>query len=259
MTLTQEAYDAFKHDVASRYPEEACGLLVGGVYHACKNALPNFIDSKTGTEVNPRLTSFRIDGTDRLRLHLSAGPIEAVLHSHPYSMAESHQFYSKKYDPVWPSVEDQQGFIDDDVPWGIVATDGEGLSTINWLVKEPIPFASRKFAWFTSDCFACVRDWYHVNTTFKIPNFTREWEFWTKGENTIEEGLRTIPNAVRLPASEAQVGDTAVFALGSNVVNHLAVITGPNEILHQFVNRYANFDRWDKWAHRAAYVVRLLK
>jgi cell wall-associated NlpC family hydrolase len=245
MIISPDAHTAFREDVLKRYPQEACGLVIGGKYFACKNVSPQ------------PLGSFSIDARQRLELTLRNGPVEAVLHSHPYTMEESREYYKNKYDPTWPTEADQLGFLVDEAPWGIVACDGSDISAITWMVDEPMPIEGRKFAWFTADCYTCVRDWFHTNTDFKLPNFSRRWKFWEDGLNTIEDGLRTIPFARILPTSEAQPGDAVVFTIGGSMVNHLAVITGPNEILHQFANKYANLERWDKWAPSAKYVIRL--
>lgn len=247
MILAQETRDAFKNDVLDRYPEEACGLVIGGNYHPCKN-------------VHEEPTrQFRIDGKERGRLELANGPAQAVLHSHPYKLSESTQFYKDKYNPAWPSELDQASFIADSIPWGIVATDGGGISDVEWLNESEMkPLERREFAWFTADCFTCVRDWHRVNTGIVMPNFTRKWQFWEDGINTIEDNLATLANSTRYPTSQAQVGDIAVIALGGfEVVNHLGVISGNNEFFHQFVHRYAHTTRWDLWARQARYVFRM--
>src|SRR6185437_12428027 len=247
MDVTVTVNEAFNRDVLARYPEEACGLVIGGEYHPCTNV-----------HEEPK-GAFRIAGAERIALELKHGPVQAVLHSHPYDIAKSREFILAKYNPAWASVPDQKGFMDDNVPWGIVSTDGQGVSDFVWLTDEPRSMERRQFEWFTSDCYAVVRDWYALNTNIRLPNFTREWEFWLKGLNIIEEALETIPFARKLPANEANVGDMAVFqVVGAKVVNHVGVICGDNQLLHIFPNGgyFAHTARWDQWKHKAKYVVR---
>jgi len=242
--LNDEAFQQFKEHVLAEYPRESVGVLIGEQYYRCTNTHPE-----------PEL-HFRLDGKERFKKEQEFGPIRAVLHSHPYKLSDSKHFYTEKYNPAWPSVSDQASYLDDNVPWGIVATDGEGISEVNWL-KEDLSLVKRPFAWFTADCYACVRDWHRDNTGIILPNFTREWQFWKQGINTIEEGIATIPFATRHPTEEAQIGDVAVIEVGgSKVVNHLGVITGGNDFLHQFVEQYAHTTGWNLWRHKTKYVVR---
>ncbi len=242
--LTREAAVAFKARVLSEYPKEACGLICSDdLFHPCKNA------------ADDPLTTFEIDGRERFELEKTFGPALAVLHSHPYKLSDSQGFAKNHYHPAWASVTDQASFIKDCCSWGIVATDGEGISRYEWLEHSAQPLRGRMFSWFSADCYSCIRDWHRENGLY-LPNFTREYEFWKKGQNTIEDGIKTLPHATIKRVSEAQVGDVAVFAIGGAVVNHLGVISGNNEMLHQFIDNYAQVARWDQWQRRAKYLVR---
>jgi cell wall-associated NlpC family hydrolase len=247
MQLPNDAYQAYRADVLAKYPEESCGLVIGGNYYSCTNV-----------HEEPK-GAFRIARTEQIALELQHGAIQAIMHSHPYDISKSSDFIKGQYNPAWASIADQRAFMDGDVEWGIVSTDGEGVSDIIWLTHEPKSLEHRQFEWFTSDCFALVRDWYHQNTEIRLPNFTREWEFWKKGINTIEDGWKTIPFARKLPTEKAQVGDMPVFALGNKeVINHVGVIVADNQLLHIFPNKgyFAHTTRWDVWRHKARYVVR---
>jgi cell wall-associated NlpC family hydrolase len=246
MLLNHETIEAFKDHVLKCYPEEACGIVQNDVYIPMKNVSED------------PLHQFEIDGSERFELEKIA-PIQCILHSHPYKLADSKKFREDHYHPVWASVTDQESWMNDNVPWGIVATDGEGISRFEWLEDEMKPFDKREFSWFTADCYTCVRDWHRDHTKIIAPNFTREFGFWLKGQNTIEEGIQTIPFATIHNVADAHIGDIAVFAIGQTVVNHLGVISGQNQILHQFVERYPEHARWDVWSKRAKYLVRFNK
>jgi proteasome lid subunit RPN8/RPN11 len=245
--ISNDVLTQFKADVLARYPEEACGLVIADKYFPCTN-------------VHEEPTkAFRIAGQERVSLELKHGPVQAVLHSHPYDIKQSSQFLKDKYNPAWASVPDQTSFMNDTCDWGIVATDGQGISELVWLSNEIQPYdTKRHFEWFSWDCYAIVRNWYILNRNLVLPNFTREWEFWKKPINTIEDGIATIPFAKKIPTEKAQVGDTAVFAVLGSVVNHVGVICGDNELLHIFPDNgyYAHVTRWDRWKHKAQYVVR---
>jgi len=247
MVLSNFDLITFKEHVLSEYPKEACGVVINDVFHPCINA-----------HDTPE-TNFRITGLAVFELERKHGKVQAILHSHPYKLEESMQFAKDYYNPAWASVSDQQAFMDGSVPWGIVATDGEGISEVEWLTEEVKPFERRSFAWFSADCYALVRDWHKLNTGIILPNFTRRFNFWTEGLNTIEDGIRTIPFAEIIPTEKAQIGDVAVMAIRSDVVNHLGVISGNNEMMHQWLGRYTEVARWDRWANQTRYVVRFNK
>lgn len=249
ITLTEQALEDFTKHVLAEYPKEACGLVIAGNYFACTNTHPE------------PTRYFKISAQERIEKVQNFGPVQAVLHSHPYDLNNSKHFVQARAE--WPSVPDQAAFIADNAPWGIVSTDGKGISPVNWLTEEVQPIERRRFNWFSADCYTLIRDWHKLNTKLVLPNFTRQWMFWKRNTNTIEEGIMQIPYAKKYAASEAKIGDVAVFCISSNVVNHLAVITGPNEMLHQFCGAaddshgiYAHTTRWDMWRKRARYVVR---
>jgi proteasome lid subunit RPN8/RPN11 len=246
--ISDLAREQFKQHVLTDYPRESCGLVIADVYHPCLNTA----DDPTKT--------FRIDGKQRYALEQQYGAVQSVLHSHPYKLSDSKSFYTEKYNPAWPSVTDQASYLADNVPWGIVATDGEGVSAINWL-REDIPLLKRPFAWFTADCYSCVRDWHKANTSIILPNFTRKYQFWKDPvNNTIEHCIATIPFATIVDREKAQIGDVAVMEMGGfNVVNHVGVIVDSNDMLHQFVDKYAITTRWDLWRHKCKYLVRFDK
>lgn len=244
MIIDQFCNLAISEHAKARYPEEACGVIIAGVYHECRNV------HETPTE------HFKLDGAEQFDLIQKFGEVQAIIHSHPFIKATQ---YRRGSDPAWASLGDQRGFLLGNVPWGIVSCDGSSTSEVNWLDDaETKPLLSRPFSWFTADCYTLVRDWHRINTKITIPNFEREWAFWEKRQNIIEEGMRTIPQAVIIPKSQAQVGDTAIFdTFGRGIVNHLGVICGNNQMIHQWAGKFSEISRWDQWANKAKYVVRL--
>lgn len=263
MILTTDAQVAFKEDVIKKYPDEACGLVIGGKYYACTNALPD-TDTVDGKEVKPRQGGFKIDAKERLALTTAHGPATAVLHSHPYKLYDSKVFLKELRKPQWPSVQDQTSFIADDCDWGIVATDGQGISDYCWLTNTPQSFDKRSFEWFASDCYTIVRDWHKLNGVGDLPNFPRKFAFWKDPINspdadTIENAIKSLKTITIIPREKVQVGDMVCFTMGSTHINHLGVITDTDKMLHQPVHRYAVTETWSAWLHKAKYGVRFSK
>jgi proteasome lid subunit RPN8/RPN11 len=250
MQLDYIAQNAFQAHVLEDYPNEAAGLVIGGKYYRCKNL------SEHPTK------RFKISLEERNDLVNQHGPVQALLHSHPYTREESKECWKIKYDPVWPSVADQSAYLDDNCPWGIVSTDGSGLSPILWMSEEILPLIERTFAVFTADCYTAVRDWHRTNTGIVLPNMPRAFRWWEgpKGLNTLEDNLMKVEHT-KVSPDKAEIGDIAVFAEGgSQVANHVGVICGNNEMFHHMPyvrSAYARVERWDRYRPKCRYLVRI--
>lgn len=229
MHLEPGALDAFRAHVLSEWPREACGLLVDNVYRPLLNTAPNPTEA------------FRVSPLDRVQA-AGLGTIRAVLHSHPYDLAKP-----PKYPPEWPSTADMVGWLADSVPWGICATEGEGISELVWLDEEhPEPMVGRQFVHGVNDCYSVVRDWFKQERGIALRNFPRGMEWWNTGADLYDANFESA-GFVSIPMEQAAVGDVLLFQVRSPVTNHAAVITGPNEILHHMVNRLSGHDTLAKW------------
>lgn len=225
--LTAKAQADFRNHVLSEFPKEACGLLVNGRY----------IKSQNVSDV-PELM-FKIDNKLLMKYD---GKIQAVLHSHPYQLGTK-----QNWDPVWPSETDMANWMNGDIPWGIVSTDGEGISKIVWLDDNVIqPLLGREFVHGVTDCYAIIRDYFRLNKGITLMNGAREMNWWDAGadhysKNFIEAGF------VEIPRNEATIDDVALFQVRSPVVNHAAIISGPDEIIHHMFHRLSSVDSLRKW------------
>lgn len=231
MVIDFEELQAFKAHVLERYPEEACGVLVDGKFLACVNSSP------TPTE------TFKIAADELLKIEMEHGRVQAILHSHPYDRRNA-----PKWNPVWPSTHDMAQWMKGSIPWGIVSTEGENVSEPVWLDESsPEPLEGRTFVHGITDCYGLFRDWYRLNWGLVLPNYARGMEWWQKGldmysENFEAAGFREIK------ASEVRVGDGVLMQVASPVINHAAVVTGPNEIMHHLIHRLSGTDSLSKWS-----------
>jgi proteasome lid subunit RPN8/RPN11 len=234
MKLNDEVLQSFKGHVLACYPEEACGLVVNDVYVPCKNA------------ADEPLKDFRISGPDLITARLS-GKIQAVLHSHPYDGMKPR---SDDWPADWPSGKDMQNWLGDDIPWGIVATDGEDLNPIVWLDDaNPEPLIGRQFIHGVNDCYSVVRDWFRQERGITLKNFARGYGWWDTDQNLYAKNFAAA-GFEEIELDHLQVGDCVLMALGSDVLRHAAVVTGPNEILHHKINRLSGRESLSKW-HRS--------
>lgn len=229
MQLTPEALQQFTDDVIKRYPEEACGFIVSGQY------IPTPNSSATPTQ------TFRIDPIHYVKAS-SFGKVEAVLHSHPYG---KHQRLT--HPAEWPSTADMTAWMAGGIPWGICATNGEGITQLVWLDENnPEPLVGRQFIHGINDCYSLIRDWYKLERGIVLPNFARGMEWWDHGEDLYDQNFHAAGFDV-IPLDQATVGDCVLFQVRSPVTNHAAVITGENEILHHLFHRLSGHDTLAKW------------
>ena len=238
MKLTTEAHSAFVADVLARYPEEACGLLVDGHYIA----VPNVAETP--------LQTFRIDPVEVANAR-ATGVLQAVLHSHPYELSKRQRWPAQ-----WPSTKDMEGWMAGTVPWGICATDGEGTTELVWLDDvERAPLIGRQFIHGVHDCYAVVRDWFFINRGIALINVARGIDWWNKGEDLYEVNFERA-GFIEVPLETAQVGDVVLMQYRAKVINHAAVVSGPNQILHHLFHRLSGYDQLSSWVPHIKKTVR---
>lgn len=228
MHLSFAAQNAFEQHVLREYPREACGVIVAGNYTPCRNV---------STEPT---TSFRIEGAEIARIEVEHGPIEAYLHSHPFQGQQESP-------PEWPTAHDLKSWMNQSKPWGIVATDGVGVTAPVWLDDgHPEPLEGRQFIFGVNDCYSLVRDWFRLERGIVLPNFVREPDWWVSGLDLYGDNFEAA-GFVEIRREEVRVGDACLMQIRSPVLNHAAVITGPNQILHHLMHRLSGTDQFSKW------------
>lgn len=238
MNLAPQTIKKISEHATAAYPEEICGFIIDGDYFPTNNTA----DDKT--------TSFRISPEDRLNAE-EIGKIEAVIHSHPYD-----KFNAPQYPAQWPSNNDMAGWINDNVPWGIVATDGEGITQPIWLDDNDIqPLEGREFISGVADCYTLIRDWYRLERGITLKNYPREMEWQNNGLDHYENRF-TDAGFRMINRDEIQVGDLVFMKIHSPVICHAAVVTGNNEILHHLIHRLSGYDRLDRWDRQIVKAVR---
>lgn len=237
--VNEEALDKFKSHAKKTYPREACGVVVNGEYIPCKN----IAEQPTAT--------FVIAAQELAEIAATKGRATALLHSHPISKT-----IASKWPEQWPSHHDMVQWMKGNIPWGIIATDGENFSDLVWMDESVIaPLEGRPFVHGVWDCYGLVRDWFRLERGITIPNFPRGMEWWEKGANHYEENFEKA-GFVEISRDEIQPGDCAMYQVRSPVINHAAVITGSNEIMHHLFHRYSGRDDFHKWERLVAKYVR---
>lgn len=237
MELSKGTMDAWTAYVLEQYPNEACAFIVNGEL----KPVPN--DSPT-----PEVT-FKVNAIHRLKLGKG---VEAFLHSHPYRLEDGFSRYPRN----WATHADMVSYIADDIPWGIVATDGEGLTEILWYEDtRDHPLEKREFINGKYDCYSIIRDYYHAKLGIDIPNFPRGMNWWLTDQNLYEDGFREA-GFREVPVADVKINDVILMKLVGEKIQHGGVMTDTNVILHHVMHRLSGYDTLSKWARQIVKVVR---
>jgi proteasome lid subunit RPN8/RPN11 len=222
-----ENYPNFKQAVLRAYPFEACGFIKDNFFVPVANiAGAPFDDFKIHRD---------------LYLQYEHCPI---VHSHPYIKGSQGRDYRE------PSLLDQKQQIATGVEWGIVATDGEYVSEMNTfgdLDSRP-PLIEREFIECINDCYSLVQDWHWKEHKIRLPQVPRLPGWDLLGQNLISN-LSASVGMINIDAEPIREGDLLFLSIHSrtNEVNHMAIYTGDNNILHHMVGRLSGYESYTSY------------
>lgn len=237
----EQIADAKAH-AREAYPEEAVGFFTKtGGYLRVKNIHATPTEKfKTSPEAFIQ-ADMRFDVT-------------AIIHSHPDG-------------PFFPSQDDMQGQIDTNLPWGIIATDGDRVSDpFMWGDSLPIaPLIGREFMHGIWDCYAIIRDTYRLGKEgmaaqdmpdwpfdpIVLPEVPRDDNWWSKDEDDHYQNHFAKFGFREIPMSDVQIGDIFLMKVKSHKMNHGGVYVGNNLILHHLPARLSRREPCGMWARHA--------
>ena len=242
MKLNSEQVAEWQAYVLKCYPEEAVAYIINDSIYPVKNASPT------------PLTDFAITQTEQLAAR-KIGTIQALLHSHPYTLEQSTQF---TYDPSWPSGADMQNWIGDNIPWGIVATDGSGLSPMVWLDDNaPEPLIGREFVHGVNDCYSIIRDYFKLNKGITLKNFARSMDWWNSNDDLYLDNFKAA-GFVEITEDQVTTDDCVLMAMFGDKISHAAVIIDNDKILHHKMKRLSGTESLSKWRRQVVKYVRYI-
>jgi cell wall-associated NlpC family hydrolase len=206
-----------------QFPKESCGAITPDGYLPLENR-----------HTDPMRAFDCIDACNEL---MASKTLLAVVHSHPNG-------------PFGPSAADMRQQQAMDVPWGLVATDGERASRpFFWGDSiDPPALQRREFRHGPSgtdgkgDCYALIRDWYRLEREIRLPEFPRDDAWWAGGEEGdnlyltgfAKAGFRDLGRADGL--KDPRPGDVFLARVRSRVPNHGGVYVGEGQVLHHLAN-----------------------
>lgn len=210
--LTDEIRSQMLAFALSEMPREACALIIVSKGRA------SFVPCRN---VSTAPKAFEIDPNDYARAEIK-GEIVHVLHSHVYQSAD-------------PSEADLVGCEATGLPWSIVS-----VPTGQWHSFKPkgykAPLVGRTWGHGVLDCYSIIRDYYLENLGIKIPDFHRDFEWWSKGQNLYVENFAKAGFCEVRP-EDIKTHDVVLFKILSPVVNHGGVYLGNERFLHHLDRR----------------------
>jgi proteasome lid subunit RPN8/RPN11 len=227
----------FLSHVLACYPQEACGLVLGDSYKPCSNTSSSPYSS---FELSPAVVAQHYE------------QITCVVHSHTQSPGVGSTF-----DPRAPSKEDMQAQQASALPFAIVYCDG-------LTVSEPIVFGDpdnrpelyeREFVFNAQDCLSLAADYYYQQHGILLPECPRDWDWFTKGEDLIAGHFEAY-GFYEVTLEQARKSDAILFGIRGQVINHIGVYLGGNDLLHHEVNRLSRIDELSRWSKFIKKVIR---
>jgi len=208
--VTKDNFDKMVEHSLVQHPKEACGVL---------------IRTRQGEEFVPinnvsnlPLESFILDPLGYAEAE-DLGEVLAICHSHPDGSSR-------------PSGADIIECNKGSIPWYII---GNEFTRVTRLVPEQVeaPLKGREFKHGMYDCYTLVCSYYKKKLGLTMGYYPTEGINWDQEgtdffKNNFEyEGFTTIDNL-----EDIREHDALLFKVFSPVVNHAAVYTGNNLILH---------------------------
>jgi proteasome lid subunit RPN8/RPN11 len=223
------ARDALKHAL-DLFPEEAVGYVARGMYFPLRNR------HDTPTE------AFEVNSNDTLAAFEDGMTI--LIHSHTNGQ-------------ISPSMRDMQQQELMAVPWGIIVLDaGRTIEEngqpqmIRWTFfgdELPIPaLIERQHLWNVYDCYTLVRDYYRLERDVVLPIYPRE-PHWEELKIDMIEPKLAEAGFQPVALAELQKHDVLCMKIGRNSINHLAVYTGDELMVHHLASRASRHEPITRW------------
>lgn len=213
--LTPKVVEKLQRHALERFPEECIGYVdSGGNYVPCTNVHPE-----------PTVAA-KMKSSEEV---VAAREAIAICHSHPNGLN-------------CPSGPDMRAQMEWDVPFVIVATNGEAChKPFAWgdgLDREPL--LKRPYRHGVLDCYSQIRDYFYMEKGIEIPEFARDFNWWGHGQDLYRDGF-TKAGFRAIMQKEVGPGDCAILQIRSDVPNHAGVILENDLLLHHASSR----DPWD--------------
>ncbi|TDW20398.1 proteasome lid subunit RPN8/RPN11 [Rhizobium azibense] len=244
MIFTDAIISAARQHAREAYPQESCGIVVGGQYMRCRNIAED------------PTKDFAIHPQDYKNAILT-GKMQAIVHSHPDG-------------PLWPSKLDMIGQMKSDLPWVIIPVDEDRLGDpIIWGDDDNIPpLLGREFVPGVTDCFALIRDVFRLGREgcaaqgvewplepHLITEQPRDADWFNTGEDLYLDGMAG-EGFTEVNVSDVRPGDVYLLKWHSDKFNHGGVLLTHDTIAQHFPKRLSRREPAGIWARHAEMWIR---
>lgn len=210
MQLTKSLKDQITAHAWGEYPNECCGVIIGGGYHPCTNIAPD------------PANTFEIDPAEWVALS-ELGEVVAIVHSHPNG------------EPL-PSEVDKVQMGLHGVDWVIVGLGKSptGAEYCDIKTHKPTaytaPLLGRDYHHGVQDCYSLVRDYYSRELDIDLPDFKRVDEWW-EDENHEPLYQNNFVKAGFVVVDDLQKHDVILCRVGrTHHINHALVFVGDGKL-----------------------------
>ena len=224
--------DAALAHAALEVPRESCGLVI-----SVKNK-PKYVAC---TNIASDLNEFSISPGDYAACE-DTGTILGVVHSHyghPPEPSQADLVSCEKTGLPWLIVNQPLGTHKTITPTGYVA-----------------PLEGRLFVHGVLDCYSIIKDYYSQELGIDIPEFTRQEEWWLKGDNLYMDNFEQA-GFLQVPADSLRKHDVIIMQCRSEVPNHAGIYLGNMVVLQHLAGRLSSKDVYGGyWQRMTVAVVR---
>lgn len=244
MIFTDAVVSAAQTHAREAFPNESCGVVVGGQYMRCRNIAE---DPSQDFAIHP----------NDYKNALLTGKLQGIVHSHPNG-------------PLHPSMLDMQGQMKSDLPWAIIPLDDERVGDpIIWGDDNNIPaLLGREFVSGVTDCFALIRDIFRLGREgcalqgvewplepHLISEQPRDHNWAETGKDLYIDGMAG-EGFTQVSASDVRPGDVFLLKWHSDVFNHGGVLLSHDQIAQHFPKRLSRREPAGIWARHAGMWIR---
>lgn len=219
--MFESLHAAMKEHALAAHPRPACGAVFGNGDDAAYRPVDDAAD--------PSRAGFRLDPEAPGLAAGDGGPLRAVVVSHP-DPGGGDEIDPLLLTPSEPEMVTQEAFA---VPFGVVPCTGARALDPFWFGDQcPIPpLLGRPFRHGVTDCYAIIRDWYRLERNIVLPEFPRDWGWWSEGKDLYEDGFAKA-GFREATAEELGVGDVVLFRIKAKVPNHGGVLLSNGLMIH---------------------------
>lgn len=236
--VSEELLQQIRQYAESKYPAEACGLLVDvgleRLFIPCRN-----------NSVKPD-QHFILNPSDYVAAK-ARGAIAAVIHSHPDAFP-------------YPSEADIVHCNRSNFPWFIIGVQkGEADPGLHGFLPTRVKadLEGRPFVHGVQDCYQLVIDYYAQEFGVKLTDYHREDGWWENGDVHLYEDNFEKEGFFPVTLDNIQVGDMIVMQVAAPVANHAGVYVGNEQILHHVYGRLSVKETLTPtWQRRITHIMR---